>query len=149
MRENRTYGLTRGQGRRKSFPALLYREIKNILFSQPHLITSNKSGLYPKIIRDIKKHKFVSFQDNMIIDVIKAEYRGGYKLFLTFNNTESVLVDLKATIYSDNRKIFQPLRDTDYFKSFAIKLNTITWDNEADFAPEFLLELGKSQRVKN
>jgi hypothetical protein len=84
----------------------------------------------------------------MIIDVIKAEYRGGFKLFLTFNNNESVIVDLRHTIYSDNRKIFQPLRDENYFKTFSIKLNTITWKNEADFAPEFLLELGKAQQSK-
>ncbi len=26
-----------------------------------------------------------------------------------------------------------------------IRLNTITWDNEADFAPEFLFDLGTKQ----
>ncbi|NEW82462.1 MAG: DUF2442 domain-containing protein [Mariniphaga sp.] len=37
------------------------------------------------------------------------------------------------------------LRDIEYFKNFEIRLNTITWDNEVDFAPEFLLELGSKQ----
>ncbi len=81
----------------------------------------------------------------MILNVKNAEYIVGYKVFLTFNNGESVITDLEDAIFSDSRKIFAPLRDMVYFKSFKIRLNTITWDNEADFAPEFLLELGKKQ----
>lgn len=81
----------------------------------------------------------------MILNVTNAEYKERYKVFLSFNSGESVLVDLEETLLNDTRKIFFPLRDTDYFKSFKIGLNTITWDNEADFAPEFLLELGKQQ----
>ena len=81
----------------------------------------------------------------MILNVTCADYKVGYKVFFTFNNGESVLTDLEDTIFSDYRKIFLPLRDIDYFKSFKVRLNTITWDNEADFAPEFLLELGKQQ----
>jgi len=72
----------------------------------------------------------------------------GYQVFLTFNNGESVVVDLENAIFNDTRKIFQPLRDLDYFKSFKIRFNTITWDNEADFAPEFLLELGRQEELK-
>ena len=81
----------------------------------------------------------------MILNVTQADYKVGYKILLTFNSGDSVLTDLERTIFADSRKIFLPLRDIDYFKSFKIRLNTITWDNEADFAPEFLLELGKQQ----
>lgn len=84
----------------------------------------------------------------MILNVKRAEYIADYKILLTFNNGESVLTDLEQTIKSDHRKIFLPLRDIDYFKSFTITLNTITWPNEADFAPEFLLKLGKQQDAK-
>ncbi|HRQ29636.1 MAG TPA: DUF2442 domain-containing protein, partial [Saprospiraceae bacterium] len=66
-----------------------------------------------------------------------------------FNNGESVLTDLEQTVKSDQRKIFYPLREIDYFKSFRIKLNTIIWPNEADFAPEFLLKLGRQQKTEN
>ena len=83
----------------------------------------------------------------MILNVTYAEYKVGYQVFLTFNNGESVVVDLENTIFNDTRKIFQPLRDLDYFKSFKLRLNTITWDNEADFAPEFLLELGRQEEL--
>jgi len=81
----------------------------------------------------------------MILNVTYAEYKCEYKVFLTFNNGESTITDLKETIFSDHRSIFIPLRDIEYFKNFKIRLNTITWDNEADFAPEFLLELGRKQ----
>ena len=79
----------------------------------------------------------------MILNVISAEYKGAYKVFLSFNNGESFLVDLEETIFNDHRKIFELLRDPQYFKNFQIRMNTITWENEADFAPEFLLELGR------
>ena len=81
----------------------------------------------------------------MILNVKHAEYKGGHKVFLTFNNGESVLADLEETINSDLRKIFIPLRDAEYFQTFKIRFNTITWDNQADFAPEFLMELGRKQ----
>lgn len=78
----------------------------------------------------------------MILNVTSAEYKDGYKVFLTFNNGESVVTDLEEVIFADPRKIFLPLRNVTYFKSYQLKYNTIVWDNEADFAPEFLLELG-------
>ena len=85
----------------------------------------------------------------MILNVTYAEYKEEYKVFLTFNNGESVITDLKDTILNDHRRIFLPLRELNYFKSFKIRLNTITWDHGADFAPEFLLELGKKQESIN
>jgi hypothetical protein len=84
----------------------------------------------------------------MILNVTYADYKVHYKVFLTFNNGESILADLEDIIFNDSRKIFIPLRDIDYSKSFKLRLNTITWDNEADFAPEFLLELGKQQESR-
>lgn len=41
----------------------------------------------------------------------------------------------------EKRKIFEPLKEINYFKNFELKLNTIVWENEADFAPEFLFTL--------
>ncbi len=46
---------------------------------------------------------------------------------------------------NESRSIFQPLQKQEYFKSFAVKLNTIYWENEADFAPEFLYKLAQHQ----
>jgi hypothetical protein len=84
----------------------------------------------------------------MILNVIKAEYKEGYRIYLYFNNGESGLVDLQKIIFSDHRKIFVPLREIEYFKKFKIHLNTIVWPNEADFAPEFLYELCQIQAGK-
>jgi hypothetical protein len=81
----------------------------------------------------------------MILKVTNAEYKGGYAVLLTFNSGEVLLVDLKNTIMNDQRKIFKLLQDIHYFQNFKIGLNTIVWENEADFAPEFLLELGQKQ----
>jgi hypothetical protein len=49
---------------------------------------------------------------------------------------------------NEKRKIFSPLIDKEYFKNFSLRFNTICWENEADFAPEFLYELGEAQELK-
>ncbi len=84
----------------------------------------------------------------MILEVISAKYIQNYQVYLEFNNGWETTVDLENTIFRDKRNIFRPLRDIDYFKNFSVNLNTICWENEADFAPEFLYELGRSQGVK-
>jgi len=82
----------------------------------------------------------------MFIEVLNAKYLGDYKIHLVFNNGESKIVDLSAEL---DGKVFEPLKDKSYFQSFMIKFNTIEWSNGADFAPEFLLELGKKQEATN
>ena len=78
----------------------------------------------------------------MFIEVLDAKYLGDYKISLIFNTGESKIVDLSEEL---NGKVFEPLKDKAYFQSFMIKYNTIEWSNGADFAPEFLLELGNKQ----
>ena len=75
----------------------------------------------------------------MFLEVIKAEYVEGYKLLLLFNNGERRIADLSNSLKGT---VFAPLKDVDYFKRFSIKFNTIEWDNGADFAPEYLYEIG-------
>ena len=79
----------------------------------------------------------------MILTVTKAIYLDGYKIELSFNSGETKIVDLEATLFNDRRKIFEPLRNIQYFKNFSLRYNTITWDNEADFAPEYLYDVGE------
>lgn len=85
----------------------------------------------------------------MILNIKKAEYLEGYKINLTFNSGDSLTVDLEETVKTESRKIFLPLQNLDYFKKFEIRFNTISWENEADFAPEFLVALGKAQSNRN
>ena len=79
----------------------------------------------------------------MILNVIKAEHLREYTILVTFNDKTEMMVDLRETIFSDKREIFKPLRDINYFKKFRIIFNTISWPNQADFAPEFLKTIGK------
>ncbi|NEP58195.1 MAG: DUF2442 domain-containing protein, partial [Symploca sp. SIO2G7] len=46
--------------------------------------------------------------------------------------------------------VFVPLQDEQFFSQvrFDEELGTITWSNGADFAPEFLYELGKEVEEK-
>lgn len=74
--------------------------------------------------------------------VTNVDYLGGYKLKLMFENNSIKIVDLEP--YLDG-PIFEPLKNPDFFRK--VKLNsdidTIVWPNNADFAPEFLYEIGK------
>jgi len=79
----------------------------------------------------------------MILSVTEVNYKEKYKILLTFNDGKIKLVDLKKSIFEDHRKIFEPLKDLEYFKRFEIKFSTITWENQVDFAPEYLYQIGK------
>ncbi len=76
----------------------------------------------------------------MFLEVLNANYLGDYRISLEFNNGDTKVVDLKDEM---NGSVFQALKDKNYFKKFTIKFNTIEWDNGADFAPEYLYEIGK------
>lgn len=69
----------------------------------------------------------------------EAKYLQDYQLQLTFNNNEIKIVDLKDELYGE---IFEPLKDKEFFQNFFISHNTVEWKNGADFAPEFLFEIG-------
>ncbi len=74
----------------------------------------------------------------MFTEVVRAEYVGGYRIRLWFNNDVNKVVDLKSSLKG---VVFEPLKDLDYFKRFTVRYNTVEWDNGADFAPEYLLAL--------
>ena len=79
----------------------------------------------------------------MFLHVEKLEYLEAYKLRLTFNNQVTQDVDLSTEIYGE---IFEPLKDVEYFQQVFLnpETKTIEWPNGADFAPEFLYELGQA-----
>ena len=74
----------------------------------------------------------------MFLEVTKAEYVGGYKVRLQFNDGVTKTVDLYSSLKGE---IFAPLKDVNYFMRFTIRFNTIEWENGADFAPEYLYGL--------
>ncbi len=76
----------------------------------------------------------------MFLEVNNAEYIKDYKIHLWFNNGTEKTVDLKNQLEGT---VFKPLKNIELFKKFKIKFNTIEWENGADFAPEYLFEIGE------
>ena len=64
--------------------------------------------------------------------VVKAEYRGDYRIHLTFNDGTSKTVDFQPWLQGP---IFEPLRDVSYFREFFVAGSTVCWPNGADTAP--------------
>ena len=69
--------------------------------------------------------------------IINANYVKEYQIELEFNNNKKGVVDFKKLL---DKKIFEPLKETNTFKNFKLNSWTIEWENGADFSPEFLLE---------
>ena len=81
----------------------------------------------------------------MFLHVIDVLYLEDYKLRLEFNEGTVKVVDLKNELFGE---IFKPLLNIELFKQVKINpdKNTIEWENGADFAPEFLYEIGEKVR---
>ncbi len=73
----------------------------------------------------------------MIPHVTEAKYVNDYKVWVKFNDDRSGEIDLYPEL---DGPIFEPLKDISYFRQFSVRYNTISWENGADFAPEFLWE---------
>ncbi|WP_034259922.1 DUF2442 domain-containing protein [Aequorivita capsosiphonis] len=84
----------------------------------------------------------------MSVSVVNAKLLKDFKLHIQFDNGESGVVDLESVILKDPRKIFEPLKNRDYFKNFSLDSWTIVWPNDFGFAPEFLYDLALSQNKK-
>lgn len=67
--------------------------------------------------------------------VVRAEYRGGYRIHLVFHDGREKTVDFSSWL---DGPIFDPLKDSTYFQRFFLEAGTVTWPNGADIAPETL-----------
>lgn len=76
-----------------------------------------------------------------MLKVKDVDYCGGYVLELLFNNGERKEVDLLPFLEGE---VFGELRDPDKFIQYGLNRVTIEWANGADFAPEFLYDIGHS-----
>lgn len=72
----------------------------------------------------------------------RVKYLRAYELEVEFNDRAVKKVDLSGELYGE---VFEPLKDLELFKRVAVndETNTIEWPNGADFAPEYLYEIGK------
>ena len=78
-------------------------------------------------------------------EVVRAEYAGGYRVRLWFNDETVKTVDLEQSLKGS---AFEPLKDVERFKRFEVKYATIGWENGADLAPEYLFELPAVEGIK-
>jgi hypothetical protein len=79
----------------------------------------------------------------MYLAVKEVKPQDNYLLLLTFENGEKRQFDVKPYLHLG---IFQELKDERLFKTVRKSFDTIEWENEADFDPEFLYE--KSEKVE-
>jgi Protein of unknown function (DUF2442) len=77
--------------------------------------------------------------NSLIIEITNAKHISEYKIFVVFYNGHSGTVDLEAYLWG---KTFEPLKDKNLSSQISVStiLKTITWPNDTDFAPEFILE---------
>ncbi|MCL4707306.1 DUF2442 domain-containing protein [bacterium] len=84
----------------------------------------------------------------MFLHIIDVTYLSGYKLRLAFDNGSVKDVDLRDELFGE---VFEPLKKITLFKKVTVNpdTKTIEWPNGADFAPEFLFEIGKEVNLKS
>ena len=75
-----------------------------------------------------------------MLHVTAAEYRGEYRVWLSFSDGVSGEIDLRNALQGP---AFAPLKDINELLRFQFdpEAHTIVWPNGADFAPEFLRSL--------
>ncbi|MCF8373762.1 MAG: DUF2442 domain-containing protein [Bacteroidales bacterium] len=73
----------------------------------------------------------------MFLHIIDAKYVDGYKIKVTFNNGQEGVADLSKALTGP---VFEGLKNKSSFAAFSLdtELNTITWPNGADLAPEYI-----------
>jgi hypothetical protein len=69
--------------------------------------------------------------------VIRAEYCGGYRIHVTFNDDSEKTIDFREWLKGP---VFEPLKAPDRFRKFFLDGGTVAWPNGADIAPETLYE---------
>jgi hypothetical protein len=72
-----------------------------------------------------------------VVLLLRAEYRGGHRVWLEFSDGVTGEVDLGSEMWG---QVFEPLRSPEAFASFRVD-GTLVWDSGADLAPEFLHDL--------
>ena len=77
--------------------------------------------------------------------VKKVQYVNDYKLKILFSDGKTKIVDIEPII-NKSKKIFQPLKDIEYFKQVALDDAeyplSICWPNGADICSDLLYEIG-------
>jgi hypothetical protein len=70
-----------------------------------------------------------------LVHVTGVRYLGDYRLWLQFSDGAEGEIDLEGELWGE---VFEPLKDPAFFAQARLDLDTVTWPNGADLAPEFL-----------
>jgi Protein of unknown function (DUF2442) len=73
--------------------------------------------------------------------VIRAEYRGEYRIRLVFSDGMEATVDFAQLL---DGPVFELLKDPEHFRRFFVEGGTVAWPSGADIAPETLYEHAKA-----
>jgi len=78
----------------------------------------------------------------MFLHVTDVQLTKAYELRVTFSDGIVKEVDLAGELHGE---VFEPLKDLELFQQVRVnpETNTLEWPNGADFAPEFLYEIGR------
>jgi hypothetical protein len=72
--------------------------------------------------------------------VVRAEYRGDFRIHVVFNDGVNATLDFADWLTGP---VFEPLKDPSFFARFFVEGGTVVWPNGADIAPETLHEEAK------
>ena len=75
--------------------------------------------------------------------VIRAEYRGGFRIHLVFNDQSESTLDFEPWL---DGPVFEPLKKASYFRRFFLEGGTVVWPSGADIAPETLYDAAQATR---
>jgi hypothetical protein len=78
----------------------------------------------------------------MFLHIVEAKHVKHHTIWLKFSDGSAGEIELSQELQGS---IFKSLQDPDYFKTFSLQGHTLSWENGADFAPEFLKELMEKQ----
>jgi hypothetical protein len=78
-------------------------------------------------------------------DVISVEYKGGFVYSIVFDDGKNGEIDFSE--YIGRGPVFEPFRDTSFFRNATVEGGTISWPNGAGVAPETLYELHSRRTV--
>ena len=78
-----------------------------------------------------------------LASITSAEYRGGFRVHLKFNDNSEGTVDFRQWL---DGPVFEPLKQPSYFRRFFVEGGTVVWPNGADIAPETLYDAVQATR---
>ena len=80
-----------------------------------------------------------------MVRVTTAKFINEYNIHIEFNDGTNGILNFKKILEEDHREIVKDLLNEELFKTVKVYLNTLCWENEVDFAPDYLYE----QIIKN